>query len=236
MIGVYCITNKINNHQYVGMSGDIELRWKGHIYESRCCSSKSYDFVLYRAFRKYGINNFDFRILEECLDIETALVREAYWINILDTKNNGYNETDGGVGCGDRKGSHNGRAKLTEADVINIRIARKNKENRREVYEKYGDKITFQSFVNVWQGVNWKHIMPEIYTPEAIMIENRKQERAKGSKNHSSKLIELDIVNIRKRKNNGETRESIYQDYKNIIGQSAFSSIWNEQTWKHVRV
>lgn len=236
MIGVYCITNKINNHQYVGMSGDIELRWKGHIYESRCCSSKSYDFALYRAFRKYGIDNFDFKILEECLDIEAALVREAYWINILDTKNNGYNETEGGLGCGDRKGSNNGRAKLTEEDVINIRTARKNKENRHEAYEKYGNKITFQSFVNVWQGVNWKHIMPEIYTSEAIIAEHRSQERAKGSRNHNSKLIESDVIKIRQQKISGETRENVYQNYKNIIGQSAFSSIWNNYSWKHVEV
>lgn len=236
MIGVYCITNKVNGHKYVGMSNDIALRWKGHIYESRCCSSKSYDKALYCAFRKYGIDNFDFSILEECLDIETALVKEIYWINILDTKNNGYNEIEGGLGCGDNKGSNNGRAKLTEEDVISIRTARKNKENRREVYEKYGNKITFQSFVNVWQGVNWKHIMPEIYTPEAIITENRNQERAKGSRTHSAKLIEAQIIGIRRRKADGEICAQVYHDYQHLIGLSAFYSIWNGQTWKHVRV
>ena len=31
MMGIYKITNKINGKVYIGMSVDIEGRWKGHI-------------------------------------------------------------------------------------------------------------------------------------------------------------------------------------------------------------
>lgn len=234
MIGVYLIRNKINQKSYVGISKDIIARWKGHIYESRCPTQKGYDKALYRAFRKYGIDNFSFEILEECQTIDEMNEREIYWISKLDTQQTGYNETSGGQGTGNRQGENNGRAKLTEQDVIDIRIARKNMKNRSEVYQLYQDKLTFLSFRNVWQGVNWKHIMPEIYTSEALTIENRGAVRANGSRNPNSKLLEQDVFEIRIRKNKGEIAFQVYQDYKMIIGTTAFYSIWNNVTWKHV--
>lgn len=56
-------------------------------------------------------------------------------------------------------GNENGRAKLNEEDVYDIRKRRKNGETRKEVYEFYKDRLTFGSFNNVWYGGNWKHIV-----------------------------------------------------------------------------
>lgn len=52
------------------------------------------------------------------------------------------------------KGSLNGRAKLTEDDVYNIRLRRKNGEKRGEVYKDYQNKITKGSFNNIWSYQN----------------------------------------------------------------------------------
>ena len=57
------------------------------------------------------------------------------------------------------KGSSNGRAKLTESDVRNIRIRRKNGEALQEVYQDYQNKLTLGSFANVWSYQNWKNIV-----------------------------------------------------------------------------
>ena len=57
------------------------------------------------------------------------------------------------------KGSSNGRAKLTENDVRNIRIRRKNGEALKEVYQDYQNKLTLGSFANVWSYQNWKNIV-----------------------------------------------------------------------------
>lgn len=57
------------------------------------------------------------------------------------------------------KGSKNGRACLTEEDVYNIRLRRKNGEKIRKVYEDYKDKLTYGSFANVWTYQNWKNIV-----------------------------------------------------------------------------
>ena len=52
------------------------------------------------------------------------------------------------------KGSLNGRAKLTEEDIKNIRLRRKNNEQRKIVYEDYKDKVTKGSFSNIWSYQN----------------------------------------------------------------------------------
>ena len=73
--GIYLIENLINNKKYVGQSKNILARWSGHR-----CDSKTRDLPLYRAMRKYGLENFKFSILEECPISELAK-REDYWIN-----------------------------------------------------------------------------------------------------------------------------------------------------------
>lgn len=101
--GIYQIKNKINGKSYIGQSKDIYHRWNKHkevINPNSHSSMKSYP--LYQAFIKYGINNFDFIILEEC-SIDELNEREIYWIEKLNTYINepnsqGYNLTRGGEG------------------------------------------------------------------------------------------------------------------------------------------
>lgn len=75
IIGIYLIENLINNKKYVGQSKNILARWSGHK-----CDSKTGDLPLYRAMRKYGLENFKFTVLEECPISELA-IREDYWMN-----------------------------------------------------------------------------------------------------------------------------------------------------------
>lgn len=58
------------------------------------------------------------------------------------------------------KGSSNGRAKLNEDMVKNIRLRKKNGETMKQVYEDYKNTgITEKSFKQVWYYQNWKHII-----------------------------------------------------------------------------
>ena len=55
-------------------------------------------------------------------------------------------------------GSQNGRSRLTEEEVRQIRLRRKNGEQLKDVYEDYKDKLTKGSFTNVWTYQNWKQV------------------------------------------------------------------------------
>lgn len=94
MIGIYKIENKINNKVYIGQSTNIQKRWKEHLnnYETH-----RYDYAIYKAMEKYGIENFSFEVLEEC-SIEQISEKEQYWIKHFNSYNNGYNMTLGGDG------------------------------------------------------------------------------------------------------------------------------------------
>ena len=93
--GIYKIENKINHKVYIGQSIDIKERWSAH---RRCVKyGDKKDYWLYQAMNKYGLDNFDFSIIEEC---EPQLLdeKEMYYIQQYDSYNHGYNMTYGGSG------------------------------------------------------------------------------------------------------------------------------------------
>lgn len=95
MGAIYKITNKINGKIYVGQtSSTTEERWKGH---KRAWHSARQCPVLYNAFDKYGIENFEIEEIEQC-DNENLNEREIYWIKQYNSYEKGYNATVGGDG------------------------------------------------------------------------------------------------------------------------------------------
>lgn len=98
MTGIYCYYNKVNGKRYVGQAMDLDRRKKDHKTRAfnQFDGNSEYDSVLHRAFRKYGYENFEYSILEECR-IQDLNEREIYWIQYYDSKNQGYNCNDGGT-------------------------------------------------------------------------------------------------------------------------------------------
>lgn len=92
-VGIYMIRNKINGKIYIGQSNSIEQRLKSHQYELN--KNKHANKHLNRAWNKYGENNFEFKIIEEC-DVNILDDKERYYIKKFDAFNNGYNQTVGG--------------------------------------------------------------------------------------------------------------------------------------------
>lgn len=95
MIGIYKITNKINHKSYIGQSTNIEKRWNNHLSSVNNTQDHCYNYPVYRAMRKYGVQNFSFEVLELCSS-ELLDEREQYWVSYFDTYKNGYNQTVGG--------------------------------------------------------------------------------------------------------------------------------------------
>lgn len=92
MIGIYKITNKETGKCYVGQSRNIEKRWANHISAAFNQNDAGYHYPLYCAMRKYGIDSFDFQVLETC-SLEELNDKEVYWINKYCPE---YNQTAGG--------------------------------------------------------------------------------------------------------------------------------------------
>jgi hypothetical protein len=76
MKGIYLIENRENGYKYVGRSIDIENRWKQHIYSAE----REDGFVLHKAIKKYGIEKFNFSILEKT---DLLYESECYWYKKL---------------------------------------------------------------------------------------------------------------------------------------------------------
>ena len=93
---IYKITNKINGKIYIGKTlNTIEKRWKEHCsdYKRERCEKRP----LYNAMNKYGIENFEISLVEEC-DENILSEREKYWIEYYGAFKYGYNATIGGDG------------------------------------------------------------------------------------------------------------------------------------------
>ena len=96
MVGIYKITNLINGKSYIGQSTNIQKRFNAHRSAAFNPNNKNYNFPLYKAIRKYGIENFSFEVLEEC-DISELNDKEIYYISKYNTHSKfGYNQDDGG--------------------------------------------------------------------------------------------------------------------------------------------
>lgn len=81
--GIYKITNNINSKCYIGKAKDIYKRFWSHINNSeKDKPDRRSSPALYHAFKKYGVENFNFEILEE-LELNEDLLkeRELYWMD-----------------------------------------------------------------------------------------------------------------------------------------------------------
>lgn len=181
MIGIYIITNKITGLSYIGQSVNIEKRIKSH--KNRAFSVKVDDLefnkTLYRAMRKYGLENFTFDVLEQLTDKSQLNQRERYWINFYNTYFDGYNETFGGDGVSGFEGESHPKHKLTEIDVIDIRKRWATcKESISDIYEDYKNKVKPTGFKKIYTWQTWKSILPELFTKDRVDWHN---EQAKKS-------------------------------------------------------
>lgn len=98
--GIYKVTCKVTLKSYIGQARNIKVRIKQHLRSSINPAAKDYEVPFHAAIRKYGIENFDFTVLEVCNELELN-VREQYWIKTFRTyihaeDSMGYNVTEGG--------------------------------------------------------------------------------------------------------------------------------------------
>ena len=169
---IYCFTNKINNKKYVGQTiNDNNVRYNQHIFSAKHESDSQYNTPIHSAIRKWGIENFDYKILAyDIEDIDILNMLEQYYISLYNCQvPSGYNIESGGKNAPKPKTDEQkmkltwGQAKLTEEEIIELRKAYANNESPMEIYNaKYKDRLHQASFMNIWSGRRYGNIMPEV--------------------------------------------------------------------------
>lgn len=124
--GIYKITHKESGKSYIGLSVNIENRWKQH----RSFAKTGGRSAIYCALAKYGIDAFDFTVIEQC-DRNLLEDRERFWIAFYKTAVEGYNLTEGGET----------NKNFTEEVREKMSKAQKGKKQSPELIEKRISKI-----------------------------------------------------------------------------------------------
>lgn len=86
--GIYCLTSP-SGKSYIGQSVNIERRFSQ--YKRLNCVKQT---RIFNALSKYGHQNFNFCILEEC-GVEELNESEKFWISYIGSNQSGYNMSNG---------------------------------------------------------------------------------------------------------------------------------------------
>ncbi len=146
MYYIYCYTNKLNNHKYVGQTNNFKRRVREH----RSCSfnpkASSYNDLIHKKIREYGEENFDITVLETLYteDIKEVNDRECYWIKKLNTfcsNGEGYNKDIGG-------GRREYNSILTPEQIKEVKEKIKQGICFLDIEEEYNISPSFVSSIN----------------------------------------------------------------------------------------
>jgi group I intron endonuclease len=112
---IYRITNVLNNKIYIGQTKDPKTRWSRHKSDARL--GKKYNWHLYDAMRKYGVDNFVFEVIAQTKFLEEVDRLEILLIEQYGStdKNIGYNISAGGQA--NKLVSSETRKKMSEAAI-----------------------------------------------------------------------------------------------------------------------
>ena len=219
MIGIYKVTNLVDGKIYIGQSKNIGQRWTKHRCSPFNTNSEQYDTPFYRAIRKYGIDNFQFEVIEQC-SIDLLDEREIYWINFYDSTNlnKGYNLTSGG-----QKAITT--SKLTYEDVESIiNLLANSALSQEEIGQMFNVSQRIISGIN--QGQNW--VKEDLIYPirSASEIQKRQKQTKINRCPICGKIISSNAKTCRECYNKEKQKMVITrQELKNLIRHTSFVEI-----------
>lgn len=144
---IYCYTNKLNNHKYVGQTNNFKRRKREHSSCSFNPKASSYNDLIHQKIREYGLENFEVEVLEILYTNDQSIVdeREIYWIDKLESfcgTGKGYNRTIGGQGL------QRGSRIFTKEEIKEIKEQIKQGVSFLELECKYNISASFLSSLN----------------------------------------------------------------------------------------
>jgi len=145
---IYMATNKVNGKIYIGKTiKNLDERKRAHL-------RKDDSIYFHNAIKKYGIDNFDWIIIDNCNE-EKDSAKEKYYIKIYNSTDRkiGYNCTEGGDG-GDTFTNNPKRKQISKKHSDNFKKLWKTKEYRENIIvqrqklkdnKKFLDKVSANS-------------------------------------------------------------------------------------------
>lgn len=136
---IYCFTNKLNDKKYIG-STIVEpgRRYSQHIYNATHENAHQYNYPLYQAIRKYGLENFTFEILEqlECKEEDIRIKEREYILHFNTVSPNGYNQTDD-----------------TQHPINTAESYKKMSETKRENAKRVAEVDENNNILQIWRSI-----------------------------------------------------------------------------------
>jgi len=235
--GVYKIENLVNGKVYIGQSEDIIRRWRGH--KSELKNNKKSNKYLQNSWNKYGENNFNFSIIEEC-SIDNLSILEDEWIKFYDSINieNGYNLQTGGIlnkklskeskkkmsdNHFNANGENNSNTKLTNEQVLIIKEEIRQGGSSTDLSLKFN--VSWHIIDDIKNNRTWTSVGELIYLPNDI------KEYYK-IKNRNKNITEDIAINIIELLIDGYGNKEISN--KLNVSVKIIDHIKHKNTWKHL--
>jgi group I intron endonuclease len=209
---IYKITNKINQKIYIGKHASKRKNYWG--------SGKKIKL----AIKKYGKENFDKEIIEQCVDEEQLSVREIYWINFFDARNRlkGYNITEGGDGNSIICGGYWQNKKLTIEHKKNISLHHADVSGEKNpMFGKTRSELFKENLRKIKTGLKYSE-----------KTKTKQSKQRIGDNNPNSKLTNEIVMEIRKEYENGIITKDLASKYN--VNKPCIWKIVNNYTWKHL--
>lgn len=240
-IGIYQIKNKINNKSYIGSSSRLKLRWNRHLTDLKC--NVHHSLALQRAFHKYGYDNFEFIILENC-GIEKLLEREQYYLDNLKPE---YNICKIAGNCLGVKHStetvekrRNSLIKLwenKELKTTHSKYGRNKKKEQNTLIRQQKEQRNLQIVEDLKSGII-QNVIAEKYnlsTPSITQLKKKYDivtDKAKGDRNNFSKLTEEQVKEIKYLLKDKVKQQTIADKYN--VKVRTIKAIASGQNWNHI--
>lgn len=183
--GIYCIKNIINNKVYIGSTYVCFLkRFKKHFYNFQ--KNNHPNEYLKSSIYKYGIENFEFQILEVIIDKHLLLNREKYWIDFYKSSDNKY--------------GYNINSNPNLSPMLNINSRKKVSETIKKLYKDgiiKPNSTTFKKGSIPWNKNKKYKSTDHLKVPKTITDKfiNARKKISMNLRDNSSKIAVYDLYN-----------------------------------------
>lgn len=263
MIGIYIITNELDNKVYIGQVGKGDTKtfmkrfdehYKG-LSKNKYMDKNKKPTHLQCAWNNNGEENFTFDILEECTK-EELNDREIYWIAYYESSNPkyGYNKTPGGDGINPtpeirEKISKANKGRKCSSEELKIR----SENNKGEKNPNYGKKTPEETKEKIRKANQNKIVSEQTKIKQSIKAKARgipkeqllrmQEARNKNGRVCTEETKQKIIQNMPDMSGRNSPRwieptEEMIEDVKNGITRKRFTEKYNEVSsaiWTKIR-